>query len=76
MMFGGGMMLFGWLFLVAVVVLVVWLVRSAVGSTGDRARPGAPDEKAAVRILEERFARGEIGKEEFEERRRELRGGR
>jgi putative membrane protein len=75
-MWGGGWwMLLGpltmILFLAAIVALVVLLVRWLV-----RARPGGsgvqPAAKTPLQILQERFARGEIDKEEFEERRRTL----
>lgn len=60
---------FGWtmmiLFWVAIVVLLIWAVRSATttrnGSTQD-----------ALGILERRYAGGEIEREEFEERKRVL----
>jgi len=54
---------------VAVVVLIVrWL---GGGPHGVALRP--PAERDPLDILKERFARGEIEKEEFEERRRLLR---
>jgi putative membrane protein len=63
----------GWLWfaliVLVIVLLVVWITRR-LGPEGSR---GGGDE--ALRILEERFARGEIDREEFEERRRTLRGG-
>lgn len=65
MAIGGFMMI---LFLAAIIVLVVLAVRWLGGS---HAQP-APGRKAALDILEERFARGEIDKDEFEERRRLL----
>ncbi len=75
-MWGGGWwMLFGplWmlLFIAAIVVVVVLLVRWTMGSThyGGAGLPGA---KTPLDILQERFARGEINKEEYEERRRVL----
>jgi len=52
----------------AVVVAIVFLVRW-LGGGSPRERGGG---RSALDILEERFARGEIDKEEFEERRRAL----
>jgi len=61
------MILFLALVVVAVVVVVRWLGDG--GRTNDhKDRP----EKSPVAILEERFARGEIDKDELEERRRVL----
>lgn len=78
MMMGSGgalMMLLMVLFWVAVIVLVVlgirWLLRQQRGAgtgTGTE-RAGGGD---ALRILERRYAAGEIDREEFEERRRAL----
>lgn len=53
---------------VVVVVLVRWLRGRAYGSS---APPGLPG-NTPLDILKERFARGEIDKEEFEERRKLL----
>jgi len=52
---------------VAIVLLVRWL-----GTTGHGMTPHHPLGKTPLDILKERFARGEIDKEEFEERRRVL----
>lgn len=52
---------------VGVVLLVRWL-----GGIGHGGAPHASPGKTPLDILEERFARGEIDKEEFEERRRLL----
>ncbi len=57
--------------IVAIVVLVTLLVGRSASGRPDRSPDGGRD--AALRILEERFARGEIDREEFEERRRALR---
>ncbi|HEX2032514.1 MAG TPA: SHOCT domain-containing protein [Actinomycetota bacterium] len=57
--------LVGLLLLVALVVLAVWAVRRFT------AQPGTRD---ARRILEERFARGEIDADEFGSRLRTLEG--
>jgi len=69
---GAGWMFFGpltmILFIAAIVALVVLLVRWMVGSGGAaHASTSRP-----LDILKERFARGEINKDEYEERRRVL----
>lgn len=69
MLFGGLMMILFW---AAVVALVVLLVRWLAGL--GPAREQRPYKSSAIEILEERFARGEIGREEFEDRRRVLGG--
>jgi putative membrane protein len=76
MMAGG--MLFGWILLIGIAVLVVWLFRSSAGRTDGPAGKVTPQSRpearrSAMEVLEERFARGEIDKREFEERRDELR---
>ncbi len=53
--------------IVVVVMLVRWL-----GGIGHGPAPSSTRGKAALDILKERFARGEIDKEEFEQRRRVL----
>ena len=67
--FGSLMMLVFWGGLAA---LIVFLVRGSGGSDGNAGRADSRDARA---ILEERFARGEISKEEFEERKHVLTGG-
>lgn len=68
MIFGTLMMLVFWGGLILLIFLAVrWFGRSS-SETGER----APSTKSALRILEERFARGEIDKAEFEERKRLL----
>ena len=60
-------------FLAVAIVVVVLIVRWLSG--GDRDAAAAPRTRAGptpLEILEERFARGEIDKDEFEERRRVL----
>jgi len=72
--YGWGMMIMGPLMMVllvaAVVVVVVLLVRWLGG--GPARTAGGAGQARALDILKERFARGEIDKEEFEERRRLL----
>ncbi len=66
--------------LIGVVALIAWLVRCfAYGGCRHGCHHGMGPhferghDRAALGILEERFARGEIGKEEFEEKRNLLR---
>ena len=69
----------GWIFgpimmivFIAVAVVVVVLLVRWLGGSGHGAVSHAPPGKAPFEILRERFARGEIDKQEFEERRRVL----
>jgi len=67
MMFGGLMMIAFW---GAIILLVVLLVRWL---GGDHTHGEAfPRHKTPLQILQERFAKGEIDKEEYEERKRLL----
>lgn len=69
--YGGG---FGWLFMILWLVLIVggivvfgrWLSTPSTGP--NRSMP----EKSPLDILKERYARGEINKDEFEQRKRDL----
>jgi putative membrane protein len=74
---GWGGMIFGPLvmlvFLAGVVVLAVLLVRW-LGGGGGHGHEGPPARRTALEILQERFAKGEIDKQEYEERKRVLKG--
>lgn len=74
---GWGGMMFGTLamllFLAGIVVLTVLLVRWLSGGGGSsRELPAA--RRTAFDILQERFAKGEIDKQEYEEKKRVLKG--
>lgn len=62
--FGGIAMVVFW---VAVIVGIVLLVRWLVTSPGQGQR-----EETALEILKKRYARGEISREEFEEKKKDL----
>jgi putative membrane protein len=62
--YGGGLM---WLLWILLIVLVAWGVKAAMASQGGRSR-------SALDILDERYASGEIDQQEFEQKRRDLRG--
>lgn len=66
--FGGIFMILFWaLIILGVVALAKWLL-SAGDSRGGSSAPG----KSALDILEERYARGEINREQYEQMRRDL----
>ena len=69
MILSGLIMILFWAVVISLIVLLVrWM-------TGSGAAPEVkPARSSAVDILEERYARGEINREEFEERRRVLLG--
>lgn len=60
---GLGMVLF-WGAIIAVIVLLVRFLGSAGAARGE--------DKTPLQILKERYARGEIGKDEFEQKKRDL----
>jgi putative membrane protein len=62
--FGGGFM---WIFWILLIVLAIWAVGAFRG--GERRESGP----TPLQILEQRYARGEIDKEEFERKRDDLR---
>ncbi len=66
----GFWMIGGLLMVVGLVVLVVW----AVNRSSSRGQSSAPplDDSNALDILRERFARGEISEQEFEQARKTL----
>lgn len=54
--------------------LIILLIVLAVRGFGSRRDSVPPDHKTPLQILDERYARGEIEKEEYEERRKTLIG--
>ncbi|MEO6827954.1 MAG: SHOCT domain-containing protein [Microbacteriaceae bacterium] len=79
---GGGMlMMWPWMFLltalviaglVFLILLIVRLVRRVPVQTRESAQTLGPDNQFARRILDERYARGEIGHDEYRQRRETL----
>jgi putative membrane protein len=63
--YGGGMM---WFFWVLIIVALVGFVMFATRRGG--IPPG--NEKSALEILKERYAKGEIDREEFEQKKKDI----
>jgi putative membrane protein len=80
MMMGGGLF-FGFIVLILFLLLigggiaaVVWFVRQGSHNQGQGYRQAPPrQESRALEVLRERYARGEIDREEFERMREEIR---
>lgn len=79
--FGGILMMVFWVaIIVGIVLLIVWLVRqtqagSGVGPAHHMPPPGGPPHgETPLEILKKRYARGEIDKAEFEEKKKDLTG--
>lgn len=77
-MHGGGWLGFGlhsllWILVIAAAVaLVIWAIRSNNGGSTARQGNARP---SALEILDERYARGEIDREDYQARKADLEGG-
>jgi putative membrane protein len=73
MHWGGGWEMggFGWLFMVVFWALVIWgivlLVKAVMSSTKSEGKT-----ETALELLKKRYASGEINKEEFEEKKKDI----
>ncbi|OGW36778.1 MAG: hypothetical protein A2Y97_13560 [Nitrospirae bacterium RBG_13_39_12] len=69
---------YGWIwyivmvaFWIAVIAGIVFLVQRMAKTSGSDSRNDMPQD-SAIEILKKRYARGEINKEEFEEKKRDI----
>jgi putative membrane protein len=69
--FGGGAMGIGMLFFWGLIIAAIVVLARGLGAGSGRGEPKVR-EKTALDILRERYARGEIDKNEFEQKRRDL----
>jgi len=68
MLFGGLWMLVLWILIIA---LIVWVVKKLTEHGDSKSRSG--EKRDPLEIAKERYAKGEISKEEFEQIRKDLR---
>lgn len=67
-LFGGLLMIVFWiLVIVGVVLLIKWFIDQSARGTGH-----APASDRALDVLKERYARGEVAKDEFEQVKKDL----
>ena len=59
----------GWIIGLILLVLVIWLV---VRATSQPSSSATQPEETALDVLKKRYARGEISKEEFEDKKKDL----
>ena len=80
MMWNFGFMPFGWIFMLAfwgvIILAIIALARGGLGRgqmCGHDHEPDAPENKKnPLEILKERYAKGEIDKKKFEEKKKDL----
>ena len=65
---GWGMAIFGWVFMTLILTLVVWLI----WSSGRRPEPSGQGGRRALSLLDERYAGGDIDRDEYLERKSDL----
>lgn len=74
--YGGGIfglgVFFMLLFWALVIFAIVALVKRASGHEWHSCHPKKSGEKSAIDILKERYAKGEVNKQEFEEKKKDL----
>lgn len=59
---------FGWIIGFLVLVVIIWVINNSIRTNSTSQKK----DKTALDILKERYANGEIGKEEFEEKKENI----
>lgn len=72
MMEGFGFMWLMPIFWIAILGLIIWAIVAVVGRSGESRGQGSPKTDSALEILKQRYARGEISKEEYEQKKKDI----
>lgn len=67
-----GHMWWGWLFWLIVIGVIIWLIATLVARNSRQQSSSSQSQETALDILKKRYARGEISKQDFEEKKRDL----
>lgn len=67
-----GHMWWGWVFWLVILVVIIWIVVTLVNRGNRQPPPSTESRETALDILKKRYASGELSKEEFEEKKRDL----
>jgi len=68
----GGYGLFGPLLMIIFWGLIIWAVVALINKSGNHNNEHAESGDQALNILKERYAKGEINKEEYEQKKKDL----
>lgn len=69
-----GHMWWGWIIWLVILGFLIWLIVSLVSRSQDRREATPQETESPLEILKKRYARGEISKEEFEEKKKDIQG--
>jgi len=62
-----------WIIWILLIVVVIWAIKVAVGGkSGTNNASSSADSPSALEILKQRYARGEIDHDEYEQKRKDL----